>query len=296
MAKKGWTKYFDADTVTKLAHIGFKPSGLVEGNLVGNHRSPFHGFAIEFAGHRGYVPGDDIKHIDWTAYYKTEKYLLKQYEQETNFLAHILVDVSESMSFEYKHGRKIDYAAFIATALSQIIISQSDSVGLHFFADKLIHDIPTTSSMEVIAKIADFHEHAELKNATSIGDVLQLVAEQIGKRRVVFLITDFFSDMEHSFSGIKRLIDAKHEVIILQIVDPLELSFDINGRVELHELEGNEKLDFMANQIRDAYEDIFHEYLAEVKSRSMSYGVDYILCDMGRPFGFHLAEYLSKRM
>ena len=123
-----------------------------------------------------------------------------------------------------------------------------------------------------------------------------MVAEQIAKRRVVFLITDFFSDIEHSFSGIKRLIDAKHEVVLLQIIDPLELTFDINGRVELHELEGSEKLDFMANQIREAYEDIFHEYLADVKKKSLSYGVDYILCDMSRSFGFHLAEYMSKRI
>ena len=296
MAKKAWTKYFDTDTINKLAHIGFKPSGLVEGNLVGNHRSPFHGFAIEFAGRRGYVHGDDIKHIDWTAYYKTEKYLLKQYEQETNFLAHIIVDVSESMGFEHKHGKKIEYAAFIATALSQIIVSQSDSVGLFFFADKLIHEIPLTGTMEVIAKIADFHEHAELKTATSIGDTLQLVAEKIGRRRVVFLITDFFSDIEHSFSGIKRLIDAKHELVLFHVIDPLELAFDINGRVELRQLEGSEKLDFMANQIRDAYEEIFKQYLDEVRSRSLGYGMDYVLCDTGRPFGFHLAEYLSKRV
>jgi len=103
--RKRWMRYFDAATVSRLAAIGFQPSGLVEGNLVGNHRSPFHGFAIEFAGHRGYVPGDDIKHMDWTAYYKTGKYLLKQYEQETNFIAHIVMDVSESMDLNTNTGK-----------------------------------------------------------------------------------------------------------------------------------------------------------------------------------------------
>ncbi len=290
-----WTKYFDADTIARLSQIGFKPSGLVEGNLVGNHRSPFHGFAIEFAGHRGYVPGDDVRHIDWTAYYKTDKYLIKQYEQETNFVAHILIDVSESMKFEYQHGSKMAYAAFIATSLGQIIVGQSDQVGAHFFANAIVDEIPVSGGMEVVAKISTFCEKMELKSPSAIGTVLRLLGEKIGRRRVVFVISDLFGDLDATFDGVKRLLDGKHEIVLLQIVDPLELSFNLQGRVRLIELEGQERLDLIGAAVKESYEKLFHDYLDELRNRALTLGIDYIQCDMSRPFGFHLAEYLSGR-
>jgi uncharacterized protein (DUF58 family) len=290
-----WTKYFDPESVTKLAHIGFKPSGLVEGHLVGNHRSPFHGFAIEFAGHRGYVPGDDIRHLDWTAYYKTDRYLLKQYEQETNFVAHLLVDVSASMKFGHEHGTKQDYAAFIATALAQLVVNQSDSVGVTFFDEEIVETLPVTGGQDVIGKIANFYTDRPCKSGAGLGRVLDLVAEQSGRRRVMFLISDFFGDPEETFRGIRRLLDAKHEVVLLQIVDPLELSFNIPGKVKFVDLEGGASFEARGSTIRDSYEELFSAFLEDVRGRALRLGVDHIRCDMDKPFGTHLAAYLSKR-
>ncbi|OGV37360.1 MAG: hypothetical protein A2X48_21600 [Lentisphaerae bacterium GWF2_49_21] len=294
-SEKIWLKYFDADTIAKLSHIGIKPSGMVEGNLVGDHKSPFHGFAIEFAGHRGYVPGDDVKHIDWKAYYKTNKYLIKQYAQETNFIAHLVIDVSESMKFEYHHGTKINYAAFMATALSNVIVNQSDSVGAIFFDNRILSTIKAIGSEEIVSKIATQFKETEPKNPTAIGKVLSLLAEQISRRRLVFVLSDFFGDIENTFTGIKRLLDDKHEVVLLQIVDPLELNFDIMGRVELIELEGPNRLEVSGASIKDLYEKNFRDFLEQFKKKARILGVDYILCDMSRPFGFHMAEYLSAR-
>ncbi len=290
-----WIKYFDSDTVNRLVHIGFKPIGLVEGSLVGDHRSPFHGFAIEFAGHRGYVPGDDVKHIDWKAYYKTGKYLVKQYAQETNLITHILLDVSESMKFEYKHGAKIDYAAFIATAISQVIIEQSDSVGAFFFDNEIISAIRITNTEEVVSKISSAVSESQLKDKSAIGKVLNHAAERMGRRRVVFIISDFFGDTEQTFEGIKRLMDDKHEIVLLHIIDPLEINFDIQGRIELIELEGADRLEVMGVNVKEEYEKLFHEYLAEIKQKCLALGIDYLLCDMSKSFGYHLAEYLSSR-
>jgi len=295
MAKK-WTKYFDAEAITKLSHIGFKPSGLVEGTLVGNHRSPFHGFAIEFAGHRGYVPGDDVKHIDWKAFYKTDKYLIKQYEQETNFVAHLLIDISKSMQFEYKHGTKQDYAAFIATAISQIVVNQSDSVNACFFDEEIVETTGVTNSMDIISKIADFYENREFKSPSAIGKVLQEMADQVGRRQVIFLISDLFGDTEETFNGIKRLMDAKHEIVLLHIVDPLEMNFNIPGRVKFIEMEGGEEMEARGVSIKESYEELFHDFLKKTKEQSLKLGIDYILCDMNKSFGFHLAEYMSGRM
>lgn len=293
--EKQWIKFFDADTVSKLAHIGFKPSMLVEGNLVGNHPSPFHGFAIEFAGHRGYVPGDDVRYIDWKAYYKTEKYLLKQYEQETNFLAHILVDFSSSMKFEHKNGSKKDYSAFIATALAQIIVNQSDSIGVDFIDSKIIEKIKISNSEEVVSRISSFFQEKEPEKPSDLGTVLNLLAEQLGRRRVIFIISDFYCDSDRLFDGIKKLLDSKHEIVMLQIIDPIEMNFDIMNRVELTDIEGDEKLVFRGPELKDSYEELFNGFLNETRERAMSLGIDYILCDMAKPFGFHLAEYLSGR-
>lgn len=292
---KTWTKYFDPEVVSRLTHIGFKPSGLVEGHLVGNHRSPFHGFAIEFAGHRGYVPGDDIRHLDWTAFYKTDKYLIKQYEQETNFVAHLLVDVSASMQFEHKHGSKRDYAAFIATALAQLIVGQSDSVGVTFFDEEIVDTVPVTGGQDVIDKIANFYEGRSYKSGGGLSRVLDLVAEQIGRRQVIFLISDFFGDPEETFRGLRRLLDAKHEVVLLQIVDPLELSFDIPGKVKFVNMEGTESLEARGSTIRDSYEKLFSDFLDEVHDRALRLGIDHLRCEMDKPFGIHLASYLSGR-
>ena len=294
--QKKWIKYFDPDTVAKLSHIGFMPSGLVEGSLVGNHRSPFHGFAIEFAGHRGYTPGDDTKHIDWKVYYRTGRYLMKQYEQETNMLCHIAVDVSSTMEFEYRNGRKRDYAAYMASSLAHIITSQSDSVNVHFFSDTLLYETMMTNSEDVVTKIANFYESADFSGKSSIGQTLSLLNESCMHRRVVFVISDFFDDMDSIFDGVKRLLGNHHEVVLLHVVDPLEISFDISGKVRLLEMEGAGRLDATGINIRESYETLFHAYLDEMKLRSMKLGIDYVLCNTSRSFGVTLAEYLSGKM
>ncbi len=291
-----WTKYFDAKTITLLTNIGYKPAGLVEGNLVGDHRSPFHGFAVEFAGHRGYVPGDDVKHVDWKAYYKTGKYLVKQYEQETNLIAHILVDVSESMLFQHEHGSRIDYAAFMATALSQVITSQSDRVGVYLFDNALRNIIRPTSGHEIVGKIADSLADVQIKEPSAIGKMLNLVAERVRRRAVVFVISDFFADVEATLQGVRRLMDDKHEVVLFQVVDPLELRFELPGRARLLELEGVDSMNVVGASVRESYETLFHAFLEDLEKRATALGADLLLCDMGKPFGFHLAEYLSGRI
>lgn len=292
-----WLKYFDADTVARLCHLGFKPAHLVEGHLVGDHRSPFHGFAVEFAGHRQYVPGDDLKHLDWRAYYRTDKYLLKQYEQETNFTAHLLIDISRSMLFEHQHGRKLDYAAFIAVALAQVVINQSDAVAACYFDNELRHQVTASNAEDVVGKVSQFCEQAEYKHPSALGQVLSLLAEQLGRRQIVFVISDLFGDPEATFRGIRRLLDDRHEVVLIQILDPLELDFNIPGRVRLTDLEGGgEPLNLIGHEIRASYAEVFGAYLNDLQTRAHSLGLDYVRCTLDRTFGFHLAEYLSARL
>ena len=289
-------KYLDPDAVARIAAVGFKPSSRVEGSRVGNHRSPFHGFAVEFAGHRQYVPGDDPRHIDWKVYYKAGRYMTKQYELETNFVAHLVVDVSESMKFAHRHGAKSDYAAFVAVALAHAVIAQSDQVAVTFFADRAIETFPPSTADEVPDKISRYMERAPLKDRTAVGSVLSLLAERIGRRKVVFVVSDFFGDVDATFDGIKRLADNKNEVILLHLVDPLEADFSYPGRVELIELEGTRRDIFEGRDIRDSYNELFGKYLERMREESRRHQVDYVLCSTGENFGLVLAKYMNTRL
>lgn len=289
-------RYFDANVISRITAIGYKPSVLVEGPLVGDHRSPLHGFATEFAGHRQYVPGDDLKHFDWKLFFRSDKYFIKQYEQETNFIGHILVDVSETMRFEYADRKKRDYAGFLAVSIAMAIVSQNDMITATFFTDKIKESIPATGSNEIISKISDHMQRAEMKDKTAIGRILGLMAEQVGRRKCVFIISDFFNDVTSIFDGVKRLLYNTNEVILFHVVDPIEKDFDYPGQAELIELEGEDRLIVQGNQVRESYNRLFGDYLKSMKDESRKLGIDYILCDTSRNFGVTLAEYMNTRV
>jgi uncharacterized protein (DUF58 family) len=289
-------KYFDAKAIARLTAIGFKPLSLVEGKLVGDHRSPFHGFAIEFAGHRQYVQGDDLKHFDWKVYYRSDKSLIRQYAQETNFVGHIVIDVSETMTFAYQGRRKRDLAAFIAVALASAIVAQNDMTSVTFFADRLLESIPATGSDEIIGKVSEYMQEAPFKDATAIGRALRLLGEHIGRRKCVFVISDFFNDLDATFDGVKRLLFNRNEVILFHLLDPIEIDFSYKGRVELIELEGTERMVLDGRNIRESYNSLFGEYLEDIRDRSRQLGVDYVLCDTSENFGITLAKYLNTRI
>jgi len=198
--------------------------------------------------------------------------------------------------FEYQHGKKRDYAAYIATSLAQIIVAQSDKVGLHFFAEGIVDEIPVTGRLDMAARIAAVLDGMPAPKAKeSIGSALNLLASQLGRRRVVFLISDFFSDPDDTLDGVKRLLDAKHEVVLFHVLDPIELSLAMDGRVEFVEMEGEDRLKVTAQHLRASYKEIFDDYLSDLRTRCLRFGAEYIRCDMSRSFGTHLAEFFSAR-
>ncbi len=294
--KHALEKYFDGDAVAQLTAIGYKPMHLVEGHLVGDHRSPFHGFAVEFAGHRQYVPGDPPKHVDWNVYFRSGKLLIKQYAQETNLVAHLFVDVSETMQFEYKGRSKRDYAAFVAVAIAGAIQAQKDKVSVHFFADSILAEESATGSREVIGKISNYMEKSELKGDTAIGRILSMAAEDLGRRKAVFIVSDFFNDVESMFDGMKRLLYNHNEVILLHVLDPLELDFNHEGPIELVELEGEGRRLVNGRSLREGYNKAFGAYREEMETSCRKLGIDYVLCNTGESFGLTLAKYMNTRI
>jgi len=295
-ASSALSRYLDMASVVKLTALGLEPRQVVEGCLSGNHRSPFHGFAVEFAGHRQYAPGDDVRHIDWKAYYKSDKYLLKQYAQETNFIAHLLIDVSESMTFKHQHGRKIDYVAFMAVTLAFLIQDQSDMVSATLFDNRILEHIPRSSAEQVVRKISVAIDRAEKKGPSAIGDVLAHAAETSGRRAIVMLFSDCFGDLDRIADGLKRLLYSKHEVVLFHVLDPVEVDFDLSGTVEFVELEGTDRITIPAHQFRDAYREEVGAYLAALKDMTRKLGVEYVRVSMAESFGVVLARYLNERL
>ena len=196
MAKSILSRYIDAEVLGKVQGTPVKPRGLVMGNLAGAHKSPLHGFAVEFAGHREYVIGDDTRHIDWRVFYKRDKYFIKQYEMETNFTAHLVLDVSASMRYGEEKQQKMLYAAQMLTTLGYSIIKQSDRVSLSTFDEKVRGYVPPGNSMVQIQRMTEHLDEIEPKEKTDMSECLSEVAGRTGRREIVMIFSDFFTDLD----------------------------------------------------------------------------------------------------
>src|SRR4051812_9419968 len=187
--------YLHADVLSRAQALGLKARALVEGLRVGDHKSPFRGFSVEFVQHREYVPGDDIRHIDWKGYGRSERYTIKQYEQETNFSCHLLLDASNSMRYGSRETNKLEYAKLLAASLSYMIIRQRDSVGLRIFNTEIFAELPNSSQMGHINAITHTLEELQPREKTTIGPMLDEVADRISRRGIVVLISDCLEDL-----------------------------------------------------------------------------------------------------
>src|SRR6476469_3092734 len=215
----------DPTVLARIDRLELEAKQVVEGYLSGRHRSPRHGFAVEFAQHREYAPGDDIKHIDWKVFGRTERFYLKQYEQDTNLVCWLLVDASQSMAYGSGPVRKYDYACMAAASLAFLIVQQSDSVGLALF-DALVRKFLRPSGQlsqlkELIRSLGDGPSAAP----TKLGTVLHEVAGRARQRGLVMLFSDLFDDVPAIVSGLQHLRYDRHEVIVFQVLDPAELDF-----------------------------------------------------------------------
>jgi uncharacterized protein (DUF58 family) len=241
----------DPETINQAQALGLHARYVVEGYMAGEHKSPFRGFSIEFTQHREYVPGDDTRHLDWKVLGRTDRYYLKQYEQETNYVAHILLDGSESM--KYGSGvrgnapvmkgvksaglTKFDYSRAMAACLSYLILNQRDAVAMGIFDQTVKNYIPRTGNLASIHNIMTTLSAFQPTQTTGIGDVLHGMAGQIKRRGIVILISDLFDDEQKVLEGIQHIRFGGSEVIVFHVMDPYELEFPFVGNVEFEGLE-----------------------------------------------------------
>lgn len=285
----------DPEAVAKGEALGLLARKIVEGYRVGEHRSPFQGFALEFAQHREYGIGDDLKHLDWKLHGRTDRFYIKQYEQDTNFTAHILLDGSRSMEFGSAGTSKLDYAKVLVACLAHTILTRRDAVALEIFDTDTRVRLARTDSPgrlhEMMVRLAGF----QADSATDIGLALHNLASRARSKGIAIVVSDFFDQEKSIAEGVERLRFQGTEVIVFQVLDPQEISFDLNGPVRFLDLEGDFELSVDSGSIRQSYLQEFTAFLKRVRHACERANAHYILADTSLSVAETLSSYLAFR-
>ena len=288
--------YLDSDVIAKAQALGVKARTLVEGLRVGDHKSPYRGFSVEFVQHREYVPGDDIRHIDWKGYGRSDRYTIKQYEQETNFTAHLVVDASNSMLYGDKDANKLVFAKTLTAALAYLIVHQRDSVALDVFDADWRDRLPASSQMGHVQTMLNTLVSVKPRDKTTMGPLLHDIANQVRRRGLFFLISDCFDDVQSILGGLQHLRFGGHEVIVFHILHPDEIEFRFNGMVKFDAMEEKMHLLTRPQLVRPTYLRALKNYLEELQQGCEHNRCDYVLMNTGRPLVETLSEYLARRL
>ncbi len=288
--------YLQPDVVAQLASMELRARFVVEGYMAGLHRSPYHGFSIEFTEHRPYLPGDDIKRIDWKAYAKTDRFYIKQFEEETNLRTTLIVDASASMGFS-TGGRltKLQYGSYTAAALAYLMVQQRDAVGLVLFDEEQRVALRPRSTRSHLRLVWKELENANPGAKTRTADVLHLIAESLTRRGLVILLSDLFDEPDDVMKALKHFRHKGNEVIVMHVLDPLERSFAFDGEAVFRDMETSEEMTTHPWHIRKAYAEAMAEFVRTYKARCREASIDYALMDTSTPFDSALTEYLQFR-
>jgi uncharacterized protein (DUF58 family) len=291
-------QYLDPKVLSKITRLDLQARLVVEGFISGLHRSPFHGFSVEFASHREYAPGDDIKHIDWKVLGRTDRYYIKQYEEETNLKATFLLDASESMLYgSGRRGRmtKYQYAAAVAASLGFLLLQQQDAVGLAVFDEELIGYVPASANPNQIKPLVHAMDGIEPKAKTSLEHICHSVAEKIPRRGLVCLVSDLFVDIDGVIRGLQHFRHYDHEVIVLHVMDEDELTFPFQGNTMFHGLEEAGNVTIEPRVLRQGYIEAVERFCREVKRKCIASRIDYKLISTADHLDAALLAFLAAR-
>lgn len=295
-----YRRYLDPRTLARIGSLDLRARLVVEGLMAGMHRSPYHGISVEFAQHRQYVPGDDIRHVDWKVFAKTDKVYLKQYLEETNLHLICVVDASESMGYgSIRSGdagwTKYDHATAIASSLSYLAIQQQDSVGLAIFDNDLRRYFKPSNSPAQWKTITHELLLVPRVKKTGTGRVLDQLAEKLTHRSVVVLLSDFFDDIESVQHGLRHLRYRKHEVIAFQILDPMEVEFPFEDVTLFKGLEEMGELLTEPQSLRRGYLAELAAWTGELKRLCRGMHIDFTQMNSGQPLDVALSSFLAVR-
>lgn len=305
------------EMLARLAGLGVKARTIVEGFVAGLHRSPHHGFSVEFAEHREYTPGDDLRYVDWKVFAKSDRFFLKQFEEETNFACHVLLDVSDSMRYrsEWATVSKLEYGTYLAAALGYLILRQQDGIGLITFDDEVrdrLRPSSQPSHLEQFLALLERQEperlvtveslagasgegSAETTESGTLAGVLRDVSQHVRRRGLIVLISDLYDDPEGVLRGLKHLRHQRHDVIVLQVIDPAERDFPFEEPTLFHGLErtGLRRLDPRA--LREAYRREFESAVHVLHRGIRNLSMDCVLVQTNDPLDGALLRILKRR-
>ncbi len=291
-------KYLDPKVLSKITRLDLQARLVVEGFISGMHRSPFHGFSVEFATHREYAPGDDLKHLDWKVHAKTDRLYIKQYEEETNLKATFILDASESMHYKCDNPAtmsKYQYAAAVAASLGFLLLQQQDAVGLAVFDEEVKQYVPASANPNQIKSIVHAMDIVELKAKTGIEHICHSMAEKIARRGLVCLVSDLFTDVDGLLRGLQHFRHYDHEVMVMHIMDVDELTFPFQGNTLFRGLEQTGKLTIEPRALRKAYLDCVDEFCRDVKRKCIANRIDYKLISTADHLDAALLAFLAAR-
>ena len=295
MTKSVLSRYLDAEVLGRIGNRYLQPRGLVVGNLAGAHKSPLSGFAVEFAGHREYVPGDDPKHIDWRVYFNRDKYFIKQYEMETNFVCHLVLDVSASMRYGDDEEQKLLYASKMATTLGHCIVRQSDKVSLSTFDERVLGFVPPSNSMGQVIRMTDHLDEIQPVQKTRMAECLTELTGRMRRREIVMVFSDFFTDLDALEPALQRMRYSRHEVVLFQIMHHDELAFELGGMVKFVGLEDADAFMAQSDDLRRGYLQAVHEHNERLENIADRNGCERLLLDTSLSLREQLVDYLNQR-
>lgn len=291
------TNYLDPKVLAKIDKLEVRARLVVEGFIAGMHKSPYKGASVEFAQHREYVPGDDLRFMDWKIFGRTERFYIKEFEEETNLRAWVFADQSESMAYGHDDGMtKFDYAATAAASLAFLLQQQSDAVGLSLFSDHVVRTVPSSNTRANLANVFKSLEQAKPDQKTKIGAVLQELASSIRKRGVIALFSDLFDDAEEVLKGIRALGQRGHDVIVFHVFDRDELEFPFERMTMFEGLEEMPELLADPRALRDAYLAEIDGFAERIRKGCLAQRADYVRLSNDQPLDVALSSYLAARM
>ena len=289
-------RFLHLEAIRRISRLDLRAQHIVEGFLSGLHRSPFFGQSVEFRQHREYVPGDDLRHVDWQVWARQDRLYVKQFEEDTNMRVNLLVDVSHSMKYGKGVFSKFEYAATLAVSIAWLVLKQQDAVGCMTFDDAVQSQTPTSSQKVQLNRIIASLESATPTNKTDLAAIFRRAAETFPRRGIMIVISDLFGDVQQMLKGLRILRQRGHDVLVLHVMDDDEIDFEFSGSMRFSDLESETKLNCNPKALRDGYLEALNEFLDEVRRGCAGSSVDYAMVRTSDPMDAALAQFLSRRM
>ncbi len=291
-----YRKYIDPNVLTSITPLDLRSKTIMEGFISGLHKSPFRGFSVEFAQHREYCPGDDIRFVDWKVFAKTDRFYIKEYEEETNLTCQILLDVSESMRYRGTAGvSKLDYAAKAAASLSHLLLQQKDAVGMVLFDSEVRKIFPASNKPSYLRDILNEVAQVTPSEKTSVGPIFHRLAEELPRRGLIMILSDLFVDLEDMYQSLKHFRFNRHEILLIHVMDEDELTFPFSHNTLFKGMEMLPELMAEPKALRRAYLEAVSRFHNRVERGARENGLDYLRLSTADHLEIALARFLAAR-